>query len=444
MTGLPLIKLHGLEWAVSSEFADAAVSFFDNLPEGYLAQARKLVEEDMKASASFQSKIEAGKNKPSSAFSNSIDNGILTIVMKGEIVEAVSSYSLFRNQSYVSLDQLGFIMETIESEYDNGIRDIKAISLVVDSPGGVAIPSMNMARRMNDLSKKIPMYTFGENTCCSAMYALTCFSTEVWSAPYGVWGSVGSMSIFRNSFPGMKNSGIELIIKTSGKNKNPLTNVNEDGILHEDGHKFLQERVNELGKQFSDFVFANREFSDSAKAEISEAGSFFVEKAKELNLIDNIGTYREYQAHLNKLVNGEDKQMLIDDKSKTEPEKIVNTGSQQEVQKLTAEEQNILNFCSEKKLNFSALEELLAVQTDIATSLKTEIEATFVALTGAKPAEGRFENYSVSQLKAQIDEYNVIIKNSGLKNDDRQTNKVKEDKKKDETLLSAAEAANTL
>ena len=447
MTGLALVKMHGSEWAVSSEFADTVVSFFEDIPDGYIQQARILVENDSKASASFKSKVEAGKTSNRSAFSNAIDNGILTITMKGEIVEAVSSYSLFRGDSYVSIDQLNYILSTVEDEYDNGVRDVKAISFVVDSPGGVAIPSMNMARKIKNLSEKIPIYAFGENTCCSAMYSFVAPSTEIWGSTYGVWGSVGSMSVFRNTMPAIKNSGTELIIKTSGKNKNPLANVKEDGTLSDDGHKYLQERTNELGKQFSDFVFENREFSDSAKAEISEAGSFLVEKAKELNLIDNIGTYREYQAHINNLVNGEDNKMLVnvDDKTKNKEEdsKTINAGSQQEVKKLTSEEQEILNFCSEKKLKLSNLEELFSVQAEVVKSITEELIATYVVVTGSKPSEDRFKNYSLSEMKNQLDEYNIIVKNSGLKNNDRQTGKTKEDKK-DDTLLSAAEAASKL
>ncbi|EMJ59506.1 MULTISPECIES: signal peptide peptidase SppA [Leptospira] len=72
---------------------------------------------------------------------------------------------------------------------------VKAVVLEVDSPGGSAFVSELLYQEILKLQKKKPVYAYVQNVSASGGYYLSCGASKIYASPYGIVGSIGSISL---------------------------------------------------------------------------------------------------------------------------------------------------------------------------------------------------------------------------------------------------------
>ena len=76
------------------------------------------------------------------------------------------------------------------------VKSAKAVALVINSPGGSAVQSKLIYKRIRDLAKEkeLPVYAFAEDVAASGGYILALAGDEVFADASSIIGSIGVIS----------------------------------------------------------------------------------------------------------------------------------------------------------------------------------------------------------------------------------------------------------
>src|SRR5215475_3330623 len=101
------------------------------------------------------------------------------------------------------------------------VKRAKAVALVLNSPGGSAVQSHLMFRRIRQLAeeKNLPVIAFVEDVAASGGYMLACAADEIVCDPSSIVGAIGVSFGFHDAIGRL---GIERRVYTSGVNKSTL------------------------------------------------------------------------------------------------------------------------------------------------------------------------------------------------------------------------------
>ncbi|RZO35774.1 MAG: S49 family peptidase [Rhodospirillaceae bacterium] len=102
--------------------------------------------------------------------------------------------------------------------------NLKAVALVINSPGGSPVQSALIAQRIRDLAaeKKLPLISFCEDVAASGGYWLACAGDEIFADANSIVGSIGVISA-GFGFPDLiERFGIERRVYATGQRKGML------------------------------------------------------------------------------------------------------------------------------------------------------------------------------------------------------------------------------
>lgn len=132
--------------------------------------------------------------------------------------------------------------KAIAKLFDN--KRLKAVALVVNSPGGSPVQSALIARRIRDLAeeKELPVTAFCEDVAASGGYWLACAADEIFADENSIIGSIGVISAGFGFVDLIERIGIERRVYSTGPRKgmlDPFQDEKQDDIdrlreLHED------------------------------------------------------------------------------------------------------------------------------------------------------------------------------------------------------------------
>ena len=169
------------------------------------------------------------------------------------------------------------------------VKNLKAVALQINSPGGSPVQSEMISKRIRDLSeeKNIPVLAFVEDVAASGGYWLACAADEIFASKASIIGSIGVVSSGFGFDKAIKKIGVDRRLYTSGENKailDPFLPENKDDI------KRLKDIQKELHNQFILFVKSRRGSKIINKNNDLFTGAFWSgEKSLELGLIDDYG-----------------------------------------------------------------------------------------------------------------------------------------------------------
>lgn len=177
--------------------------------------------------------------------------------------------------------------DLIEDAFD--IYNLKAVALVINSPGGSPAQSALVGKLIRDLAedKDVPVLAFVEDVAASGGYWLACAADEIYALDVSIVGSIGVISA---SF-GLKELagryGVERRVHTSSKDKSFLDPFLEEKPADVKRLKGLQR---ELHDSFIEWVTQRRadKLMGSDK-ELFEGAFWTGARARELGLIDALG-----------------------------------------------------------------------------------------------------------------------------------------------------------
>ena len=173
----------------------------------------------------------------------------------------------------------------IEKAFDLG--KLKAVALIINSPGGSPSQSSLLAARIIRLSneKNVPVYAFCEDVAASGGYWLACSAQKIFADENSIVGSIGVISAGFGFHEFIARQGVERRIYTSGEEKSmldPFRPEKKDEIAR---LKLIQKSIH---LNFKNFVSSRRGEKIDGKKVFT--GEFWeAERARELGLIDGIG-----------------------------------------------------------------------------------------------------------------------------------------------------------
>ena len=185
---------------------------------------------------------------------------------------------------------LADLAEIIEKAFK--MPRVKAVAILVNSPGGSPVQSALIAGRIRALAEenKLPVYAFCEDVAASGGYWLACAADEIYANGASIVGSIGVISA-GFGFPEMlAKLGIERRVYSAGERKaqlDPFRPEDEKDVTH---LKLLQQ---DLHAQFIDYVRLRR--GEKLKGNDDElfSGDFWSgRQALALGLIDGIADLR--------------------------------------------------------------------------------------------------------------------------------------------------------
>lgn len=170
---------------------------------------------------------------------------------------------------------------------------LKAVALVINSPGGSASQSALIAKRIRDLAqeKEVPVLAFCEDVAASGGYWLACAADEIFVQPTSIVGSIGVITASFGFAELMEKIGVERRVYTAGQRKailDPFRPENPEDVAR---IRALQDDMHEVFKQM---VRDRRGRRLKADEDRLFSGEFWAGvKAIELGLADSEGELRQ-------------------------------------------------------------------------------------------------------------------------------------------------------
>lgn len=208
---------------------------------------------------------------------------IAVIELRGELV--TGEESIF----YTTTGEL-------QRSFENAKRDdtIKAVVLVVDSPGGYAAACYEMYSMVKRFEK--PVVAFIRGTGASGSYLASLGADYVVAHPFSEVGSIGVFIELRKPVPVEPENAEEITAISSGIFKT----LWEDGVLDENEREFLRLKVEEAENSFFNIVIKETKLMRANIENVEEnienpwyvlieGGWFNGDRAFELGLVDELG-----------------------------------------------------------------------------------------------------------------------------------------------------------
>ena len=170
------------------------------------------------------------------------------------------------------------------------LSSVKAVALVINSPGGSPVQSQLIADRVRQLANKngVPVMAFCEDAAASGGYWLACAADEIYASPASIIGSIGVVSAGFGFPELLAKIGVERRVYTAGTSKamlDPFKPEEAGDIAH---LKSLQVTLHE---QFKDYVKTRRGGRLNGTEDEIFSGAFWAgTTALQLGLIDHIGS----------------------------------------------------------------------------------------------------------------------------------------------------------
>jgi signal peptide peptidase SppA len=163
---------------------------------------------------------------------------------------------------------------------------VAGILLDIDSPGGEAAGSFELARTIRAATQTKPVWAVANDSAFSAAYAIGAAANRLIVSETGGVGSIGVIALHVDQSVKDANEGYRFTAVTAGNRKNDFS---PHEALTPSAKADLQAEVDRLYGLFVDHVAAMRRL-DAADVRGTEAGLFFGGNAISAGLADAVGT----------------------------------------------------------------------------------------------------------------------------------------------------------
>ncbi len=189
----------------------------------------------------------------------------------------------------------------IATMLDSALADpqVSGILLDIDSPGGEASGSFELARRVREVAAMKPVWAVANDAAYSAAYAIAASAQRLFVTETGGVGSIGVIALHVDQSVKDAKDGYRFTAITAGAHKNDYS---PHEPLSDAAKTELQGEVDRLYSIFTDHVSAMRCLDvDAVRA--TEAGLFFGSNAVAQGLADGLQTLEvtlsEFHSYLN-------------------------------------------------------------------------------------------------------------------------------------------------
>lgn len=210
---------------------------------------------------------------------------IAVINIDGAISETDSSGSL--------LTTSGVTPHTVNEQLDKALADdsVKGVLLKINSPGGEAVASDLIYRKVKEVSDKKPIVSWISSVGASGGYMIAVASDKIFSHPNGITGSIGVILQATDLSGLYEKLGIKNRVFKSGRFKDDaeIFDENSDGEAAE----ILQTLITENYDDFVALVAENRDMTVAQVKELADGRIYSGKQAAKNGLIDETGYFED-------------------------------------------------------------------------------------------------------------------------------------------------------
>ena len=184
----------------------------------------------------------------------------------------------------------GTFIDQIKRVKDND--SLKALLIRIDSPGGAVTPAQEIyseIKKFKEETKRKVVVSMA-NTAASGGYYIACPADRIMANPGTITGSIGVITRMANLKGLFEKVGYEEMVIKSGKYKDIGSSSRE--MTHEE-KEILQDMVDDIHDQFIEAVSESRKIEKEKIKEIADGRIFTGRQAREINLIDDLGTFED-------------------------------------------------------------------------------------------------------------------------------------------------------
>lgn len=190
-------------------------------------------------------------------------------------------------------------IEGVISNYTNIVKkigiakndnSIKAVVILVDSPGGAVGASQEIYRAIEKLREKKPVVVSMGNVAASGGYYISAPANVIYANPGTITGSIGVIIQHININELLNKVGVKMENIKSGKNKDILYPNNE---LSPEQKKLLEETIKDVYEQFLDAIVKYRPIKKDELRKFADGRVFSGRQALKLKLVDKLGNIQD-------------------------------------------------------------------------------------------------------------------------------------------------------
>ncbi len=178
------------------------------------------------------------------------------------------------------------IMADVRAAKDE--KDIKAVVLYVNSPGGSAAASQAIYKEVAALAEKKPVIAAMDDVAASGGYYVACGADKIMANGSTMTGSIGVIMSGIAYYGLMDKIGVDDHTITSGKYKDIGSPWRP---MQPDERQLLQGLVQDVYDQFVDAVAEGRDMPREKVLELADGKIFTGRQALKLGLVDELGSY---------------------------------------------------------------------------------------------------------------------------------------------------------
>ncbi|MEN3045928.1 MAG: signal peptide peptidase SppA [Candidatus Hydrothermales bacterium] len=177
-------------------------------------------------------------------------------------------------------------------EYLKKRKDVKALLLYIDSPGGGVVPAQEIYYSVLKFKeeKKVPVVAYISTLGASGAYYVAISADKIMAAPGSITGSIGVIAQYPTLHGLFEKIGIKFRIFKRGKFKDAGSPYRE---ITDEEKKYIEDLLENIYKQFFREVALRRKLDTLNLEKWAEGKIFTGLQAKKLGLVDTIGTYED-------------------------------------------------------------------------------------------------------------------------------------------------------
>jgi protease IV len=219
---------------------------------------------------------------------------ILVLDLDGVIQDTGDASSPFMNQGAYNHDDFLNMIEQAEKD-----KNVKALLLKVNSPGGGVVESAELHKKLMDFKTKTkkPLYVSMGTMAASGGYYISTAADKIYAVPDTLTGSLGVIMQGINYSGLAEKYGVKFQTIKSGPYKDIMSPSRE---MTEEERKIMQTLVNNAYSGFVKVIKEGRKMPEKKVRQIADGRIYDGRQAKELGLIDKLGYMEDALADMKK------------------------------------------------------------------------------------------------------------------------------------------------
>lgn len=185
---------------------------------------------------------------------------------------------------------------------------IRGVIVRINSPGGSVGPSQEIFQELKKLGVKKKVYVSASAVCASGGYYIASAAEKIYVNPSTITGSIGVIMEQMVVEDLLKKVGLQSNTMKAGKFKDVGSPFRK---MQEEERAYFQQILDTIHNQFIQDVALGRKMPVEKVRSLSDGRIYTGTQAKELGLVDSIGTFYDAVDDMKKSLNIKGKPMLV-------------------------------------------------------------------------------------------------------------------------------------